>query len=167
MTFISFNQHGFMTGRRPRGGFTLIEILIAVAILAVIAAFTFITLLNFGHQRALESDATTVAIYLQEAWLFTQASHDGRQYGVDLSETDQITLFQGAEPGEGQAVKTHRFNRQVEIAQVALAGGRSFAVFERLTGATEDYGTVTVSIKNESELNREISLSEWGVVEIE
>ena len=73
----------------------------------------------------------------------TLSSKDFSQYGVHFEE-QKVVLFKGAiftEPNSNN--KEVKISSPVEIYNISLNGGGSNVVFQKLTGKTNEYGTIS------------------------
>lgn len=148
-------------------GFTLVEILISLAILAVVLTVALHAILSFRAVSDLNATGEQVASFLSEARNKTLASKSDTQYGIRFN-LDRCVFFSGAvfassTPGN----KEYVFPRDVEISSIALAGGSKDTVFDRLTGETAGSGAITVRIKADTSRTRTVSISSTGLVTIQ
>ena len=148
-------------------GFTLIEILISLAILAVVLTVALQAILSFRAVSSLNATGEQVVSFLSEARNKTLASKSNTQYGIRFN-LDRFIFFSGAvfassTPGN----KEYLLARDVEISSIALAGGNKDAVFDRLTGETAGSGAITVRIKADATRTRTVSISSTGLVTIQ
>ena len=144
-------------------GFSLLEILLVVGIMGVLAAVIAFPLSSFHRTQTLRGATEDVAAFIQEAHSMTLASHDSSQYGVYLT-TNSVVLFTGTTYTAGAAT-----NRVMTIPSgVTLAwslhGNGSTIVFRRLSGETNQYGTITVSLSSPT-ISRTITVSKLGSVD--
>ena len=140
-------------------GFTLIEMLVALAIIVVILAVSIAAIPQFLGARTLDAAVSDTISLLEEARQLTLASKDpdttdgtieGSQYGVyfDISATPhRATLFSGSsfDPvAPANAIKTVNFSG-VEITGLTFINTslKNSVVFNRLTGTTNNAGSVT------------------------
>lgn len=156
-----------MECRGARRGFSIIEMLVVVAIIAILAVLSYQTFFDTNRMQALEKDRDIVLSTLERARSLTLSSSEDRQYGVHI-ESDRIVLFPGdsynAVDPENMA---ESLNRLVTIASSSIKGGGSDVVFERLTGKTQDSGTIGISLIADPSREHVIIISDTGLVEIE
>ena len=146
-------------------GFTLIEILVAVGILALLAALAVSGLSSFQESGDLLRTADSVAGMLRDARGRTLASKNDLQYGVHF-DANQAVLFEGVTYSAGAASNEEIiFPFRVEISSIALGGG-SDVVFRRLSGEAITTGTIAVGVKKNPAKTKEVRVYESGVVEI-
>lgn len=147
-------------------GFTLIETLVAIAVLALLAVIAVSGLSSFQKSGELGRAADMVAGVLRDARGRTLASKNNTRYGVHF-DSDKAVLFVGTSyvagiPSNEETVLPFR----VEISAIALGGGGDNVVFQRLSGEVAPTGTITLRVKQEPSKTREIQIYQSGVAEI-
>lgn len=134
-----------MTHNSQRG-FTMIEILVAIGVLAIIGTTVFVGFSTATESADLKTSAFKVVDALQFARTRTIASLASSQYGVHFEQT-QYVLFRGAAYSALDPDNiVYPLSSRVEIADITLAGGGSDVVFDRLTGKTAQEGTLSVRV---------------------
>ena len=127
-------------------GFTLIEILITIAIAGIIMLIVTGAFSSATGIKALEKDTGVVLSLLEQARNQTLSAKGALVYGVHF-EADKAVLFSGASYSSSDPSNViEPINPLVQISTIALAGGGSDVIFKRLTGETDQSGTVTFSI---------------------
>ena len=126
-------------------GFTVVELLVSLAIMAVLAVVVFSTFINFRKNEALVMDAETIVSVLRQARNQTLTSKNSSSYGVHIIAS-KITIFSGTSYVSGNSGNQDFVLSNTDtILTISLTGGGSDVVFQRLTGETSQNGTVTVS----------------------
>ena len=148
-------------------GNSVIELLVVVAIFAIVATLAATPFILFKKTSALGAAVSESIALLEDARARTLSSRNASQYGVHFDESRAV-LFSGAvfdadAPWNEESV----FNSAVEAAQVALAGGGEDVVFKRLTGETDDYGTVTFWLTSDTTKTKILRIGRTGVVSAE
>lgn len=152
--------------RTGETGFSLIELLIAVAIIAVIAILIATPLYQAQKRQALNAAVDDVLELIKEARGNTLAARDDSVFGVHF-ETERAVLFKGSTFTEGAADnKEVELDSRVEISEIDLAGGSDDVIFRRLSGETKESGTVVISLIDDS-ASSTIRIRASGVVELE
>lgn len=143
------------------------ELLISTAILLLLAALTYQAFQSTNSHKALDTGALKVLTELRNARSLTLSSKHAQPWGVHIASSS-VTLFQG---GVYDAATTTNvvtaLNSFVTISSTILAGGGSDVIFERLTGETAHFGTITLSLIASSTMKRTITVYETGVVEMQ
>ncbi len=141
----------------------MLETLIAVSIIALIATVIIWPFVAFRNAKQLDGAAEDILSLLHEAQTRTLSSDGASQYGVYF-ENAKITLFKGAVfPGVGNPDnKEVILHNSLTISNISLVGGGSSVVFKRLSGATDQSGTVAVSLVADNSQQRVIMVSAAG-----
>jgi prepilin-type N-terminal cleavage/methylation domain-containing protein len=147
----------------PRG-LTLIEVLLAIAIIGGLIAVTASVFPSMRNRRALEASTRQLASLLEEARSLTLSAKDASVYGVHFDST-QAVLFVGSSYNAGSATNiVTTLHPLTAIRNITLGGGGSNVVFTRLTGETPNNGSVEVYLVNNSTTARAITISTSGVI---
>ena len=141
----------------------MIELIIVLAIFAVLIFFSFLTLNLFQKEGTLDAAAQELFGVLRLAQNRTLASEGQSSYGVNI-ETDKFTLFKGtsfnpADPDN----EVHNLTQDLIISQINL-GGVSAVIFERLTGTTNNSGSIKIEMASDSSQNRTVYIDSSGIV---
>jgi len=145
--------------------FTIIETLVIIAIIGVLLIIVLFTFANKGADKQLDADTLNVKTLLEEARSLTTSAKDASSYGVHF-ETRKIVLFTGATYTAGLSTnKESLLSSTVEISNISLVGGGSNVVFNRLTGGTNQSGTVTLRLVANTSKTRTVTVNAVGVVE--
>ena len=145
-------------------GFSLLEIIVVIGILVLLAALGTGSLLQFSKTTDLNSSVEGSVSSLLEARSKTLSSQEESQYGVHF-ESDKIVLFRGAVYFSGDPLNEEAaLPSSVETASISLNGGGSDVIFKKLTGETDQYGTVTFRLKSDISKTRVITVGSTGVV---
>ena len=112
----------------------MIEIIVAIGVLAIVGTTVFVGFSKATESADLKTSAFKVVDALQFARTRTIASLASSQYGVHFEQT-QYVLFRGATYNASDPDNiVYPISSRVEIANIALAGGGSDVVFDRITG---------------------------------
>jgi len=146
-------------------GFTLVEVLVVIAILIIISALTFASFFNLDDRQALDVSVKQIDSFLEEARSLTLASKDASQYGVHF-DTESITRFRGSVYSETDPDNVvSNLHNKIQISDVSLSGGGNEVIFDRLTGNTSQSGTITISLKSDPTQTRIITIEATGIVQ--
>ncbi|MEK7208223.1 MAG: prepilin-type N-terminal cleavage/methylation domain-containing protein [Patescibacteria group bacterium] len=159
--FAAFALHSSDSHRGK--GFTIVEVLIVLAIVAVIAAFSVSSLVNFNAEEALIAETEKVLSLLTRARSQTLSAKEASVYGVHFEERKAV-LFRGASFSAGAAGnQAQTLNDAVKIASIVLAGGGAEVVFQKLTGAAAQSGTITLASVRTPSDTKVITIAATGV----
>ena len=144
---------------------TIIEIMISVSVVVVLAAVSFQVFNVFIKRQALDKDTQKIVSMLKEARSATLASRANSVYGVHFVATRTV-MFKGTVFIESDSNNRElSLNPRVQITVTNLNGGGSDIIFDRLTGATDQYGSITLSLVASTSITKIISIEETGIVE--
>lgn len=169
-------------------GFTLMELVLVIAILGIIAAFGYGSYANFLRQSSLDSAANEIIAVLREAQANAQASNEGYAWGVyfDTTNKDRYNIFQGncaattsascrAGGGGGDCPGSESCNMtdktmnflpsSVEIFSAGF-NGKTYTIFDRPTGKPKASfnGNIVIQLKGGSQ-QKTINVSSLGKIE--
>ena len=147
-------------------GITLLEILVALAIIAVLATIIFSVFHNFSDSASINSAAEAGITALSDARSRTLSSKNASQYGVHFASSS-LVIFKGAVYSAlGQDNEEKLLPAGTEISVINLAGGGVNVAFKRLTGETDSYGTTTFRLINKPTATRDVVILSSGAVKI-
>jgi len=147
----------------PAKGFTVIEVLVAIALAGIIAAIGVASFVNWNTTEALDTETGKIISLLLEARSLTISGSDSSAFGVHF-ESGKAVLFRGSTyTPESPSNRTQALHDEVRISSIALTGGASDVVFKKLTGATAQSGTVTLVSARDAQKTRTITITLTGV----
>lgn len=148
-------------------GFTLVEILFATSILLLLGTMGVGVLGDFQRSVALDAAAGDVASLLESARARTLSSEGGMQHGIYF-EQGSVTLFRGDtyDPAD-DSNEVVLMPPGIEISSITLQGGGDNVIFNRLTGETDQYGSVVVRIASNPAKIRTITIEPTGISGVE
>ncbi len=160
------SQRLLRSARNDDGGFTLIEVIVVVAVTAIIATIIVKSYSLFNIKVSLESDVGRVATALYRARADTIVGRGGLQYGVHF-DSNKAVLFQGASYSSGASTnKNFPFSTRVSITSVSLSGGGNEVIFDKLTGTTVNFGTIKFGTSGVASATSTITISNNGIMTI-
>src|SRR5665213_2873381 len=142
-------------------GITLVEVVMGVAILALLSAVIIPTLSTFNNQQVLSNTGEDVVSLLNEAAAKTNASLNSTNYGVHFTSST-ATLFTGSTYSSGASGnKVVTFNSNVTLAggDISLNGGGADVIFVRLSGDITTYGTITLRLASDNTKTKVITIN--------
>jgi len=147
-------------------GLTLLEFLISVAVLSLIVAVISIGLSKFSKSNELTSSSHNILSLINEARSKSVSSEDALQYGVHFNATSSTlfsgTVFDEMDPDNKEIL----LPSSVEISDISLNGGGNDIIFKRLTGETDEFGTITLILKYDTSDTKIIDIKESGIAEV-
>ncbi len=144
-------------------GFSLIEFLVVMGILAVLIGLSLVFAHSFQKERILENSAQEIIEVLRVAQSKTLASEGASSFGVNF-ESDKFTLFKGAvfdlaSPDN----EVFELPSALTISEINL-GGSSFVVFERLSGFASSSGSIKIQMTEDASKSAAIFIDSSGAV---
>jgi len=124
------------------GGFSLIEILIALVVVAILASMTIAGFRYFQNRVSLDNNALQIVSALELARNRTIASLDENYYGVHFSTTSYVVFPGPSYDPANISNETHDLPALLEIFSINLNSGGQEIIFDRLTGRTSQPGEV-------------------------
>lgn len=155
-----------MTDRLKNQGLVLLELVIALSIMALLATTATLAFSMLQTSQALAKSSTLLISVLYQARSLTLGSKNNTQYGVHF-ETSKAVLFRGETyvPSDFYNVSSE-LDTSVNISSVALSDGGSEVLFERLTGKAVQQGSVVLVLNNEPAISKTITIYQSGLSEI-
>lgn len=127
-------------------GVTLLELLIVIGILSLLLVVIIPSFLNFRRSSILNTETQEVLTLVNKARLSAMSSKEDMQYGVHF-ETGKTVLFKGTTYTAGNSSnEEHIFNPALTLSSIAVNGGGSNVVFQKITGATSQNATTTLLV---------------------
>jgi prepilin-type N-terminal cleavage/methylation domain-containing protein len=125
---------------RQNKGFTLIEVLIAVSIITISAIMVIPSWKSFSDNINISNTAKAIDSKVNLAKSYSVSSLNNANYGVRF-ETGKITLFK---VNPYAVIEEYNLPATMEIYDISLNGGGADVAFSRLTGTTDNYGSVKI-----------------------
>lgn len=157
MNFKSFSLE--LSAFSSRKGFSLLEIITAIAIVFVLSVVGLSALSNYNKKQSLKANADMVLSVLSEARSKTTASEGNSRYGVHFEESKAILFRETYVAGSVDNVE-FKIVGPVKISNIAISGG-SDVIFKKISGETDNNGSLTISLNNGS-ASLEIDIEKTG-----
>ncbi|MDD5050302.1 MAG: prepilin-type N-terminal cleavage/methylation domain-containing protein [Candidatus Pacebacteria bacterium] len=149
-----------------REGFSALELLAVIAILGIIVTLTYTSFASLRRGKNLDTETLSVLSLLEKARADTLGAKGASQYGVHF-ETTKAVFFSGGTYVSGNASNiTMILNPLIQISSINLTGGGAEVIFDRLSGKTEEAGTLTLSLVSASS-SKTIAIGATGLPEIQ
>lgn len=146
-------------------GFTLIEILVSIAVILIITILTLFSLTTLNKQVSIDSASQNILSTLRFARSQTLASKNQTTYGVHF-ETSKFVLFSGTSYDASATSNKDYTLGEAEISDISLNGAGSEVIFARIRGTTTQFGTVTVRLTSDISKTKTININSSGQVSI-
>lgn len=140
------------------GGFTLIELLTVVAIISIVSVISLSSWQSFSDSTALGNTAKMIETKIKLAKSYSLNALNDTNYGVHI-KSDSVTIFPGSTYVDGDpANQIFLITDGLEIYD----GVGNDIIFERLTGITDDSGTIGIRIAARPSKTKEITVNSQG-----
>lgn len=146
-------------------GFTLIEMVLAIGITAVIVTLTVSSFTELSNFQSIDKDSDVVLSYLEKARTQTINSKNFSEYGVRFATTS-ITLFPGTAYTSTSSNIVYNLSTKVKISSISLSGGVTDVYFNKVTGESSATGTITFQLQTAS-TTKKIIIYGTGLSEIQ
>jgi type II secretory pathway pseudopilin PulG len=127
--------------RAPRG-FTLVEILVILAILVLVIGFVTIGFRNFASFQQYNQAVSEVRFMLETTQQQARSANDDASHGVKFSPSSLISFVGDAYVVGDPQNDTATYS--LVTLQYDLTGGADEVIFAKLTGLPSATGTVTI-----------------------
>lgn len=138
-------------------GFTLLEVLLSVAIIALIAGLSIPVYQTLQLRNELDIAAVTAAQTLRRAQVLSQAVEGDANWGV-YAQSGSITLFQGA----SYAGRDSGFDEVFNVPTTITPSGTQEFVYSKFSGLPQSTGALTFTSDNDE--TRNITINEKGTI---
>ena len=143
---------------KQTSGFTLIEVLLSVAIIGLITGMSLPVLASFNDRNDLDLTAQSIASQLRRAQTYTRGINGDSQWGV-RAQNGSATLFKGS----SYAARDTSYDEPTTISSSIAVTGLSDLLFAKLDGTPSATGTITLTNTNTNE-TRTITINAKGMV---
>ncbi len=142
------------------------ETIIIVAVSIILFAIIVSAFSGFNKNQSLNSTSSEVVSVLNEARALTLASLDNKAYGVHF-QSDKVIFFKGSVFSSSDPDnKITTISSKISISNISLNGGGDDIIFQRLTGKTDQDGTITLSLVSDPSKSKTITVGVSGIIEL-
>lgn len=141
---------------RGEKGLTMIELLLVLALVSVVTAFSAIFYSRFLTQNAVLNTVDQITGQLHKAQLYAMMSKLNGNWGVDYG-SQIITLYQG----NSYAARNSAFDEKFTVNNNISVSGLADVNFMRVTGTPSASPTVTISGQNNI---KTVTVNSFGMV---
>ena len=148
---------------RNKKGFSIIELIIVIGIIASLGMMGLVSFTGLRNRSQLTSSGQEALSVLRTAQAKTLAQEEGFSWGVHLA-SDKFILFKGTDFSASTTTQEYILPSILEIADINLNGGGQDVLFNKITGATGQYGTFSVQVKNSPSTKIPIAIDQSGKI---
>jgi prepilin-type N-terminal cleavage/methylation domain-containing protein len=141
-----------------QGGFTLIEVMMSVTIIAILVGLSAPVYETFVRRNDLDLVTQNIASTLRRAEAYARSGNGDADWSVEI-QTSTATLFQGT----NFAGRNTNFDETVAIPTSVTRSGLSEVQFTKFTSAPNTSGTITLTSTTSS--TRTITINAQGMVD--
>ncbi len=151
---------------KKQKGINIIEITIVLAILGIILAVVVPGFSNIKKTQVLKNASQQILLNLKKAQAQTLASLDLSEYGVFFEE-DRIVLFKGTSYSSNDLNNQEfELTSPAIISNISLDDNNSEIYFNKQNGNPNTFGIIEVAISSDLSLNKTISISNTGAINL-
>jgi prepilin-type N-terminal cleavage/methylation domain-containing protein len=142
--------------QQNKSGFTIIELLIVIAIMTIIGAVFLPVSIDYQQRNDLDVAQTTFAQSIRRAQQMSMSGEGDSQWGVNMI-TGNIVIFKGST----YAGRDTTFDENYSISTSITNSGQTEYDFSKTTGTPAQVGAVTFVNGN---YQKTVSVNAYGVV---
>lgn len=144
-----------------KGGFSLIEVIMVLAIIGILIYIIVPSFNKMREDQVLKTTTQEVVSSINKARSQSISSVNSSEYGIHF-QSDKIALFKGTTYSPSDANNEYIIlSSGASLSSINLTGGAIDIYFDRLTGAPNKIGSVTVSVSSRTKV---ITISATGAV---
>jgi len=152
---------------KNKKGFSLIEIIISISILAIISSSVFAWFTGYQRQAELDSASKIIISALRDAQSRSTSGKDDKKWGVLFdSGNNKLTLFR--DEGSGYATATVKeesyLSQFIKIDESSLAEGCNEIIFINSKGNTAKNCVIKIVDPSNANNFRNISITSLGLI---
>lgn len=152
-----------VSGPGPQRGFTFVELLVAIALIAVLVVFSATVVANLTQASALRTAVSDTKAAIVDARADTLAAEADTFHSVRIAEDHIVSYLGGTyDPDAAGNVVVH-FPRAVR-ATTSLTDAVTDIAFSRLTGDASATGTITL-FERDSGASTTLTIYRSGLIE--
>ena len=148
-----------MAGEARQRGFTLIEMLLSVSIIAIVSALSLPLYQVFQNQNDLTVVAESTTQALRRAQVYSRGMDDDSQWSVAIQST-AVTLFKGTNFGG----RDTSYDETINVPAGVTVGGLAEVQFAKMTGLPNANGNITFTSARTGDVET-VSINAKGMVQ--
>ena len=147
-------------------GYTAIEIVLVIGIMGILVTMVGLSFSAFRNSNILAVETEKVVSLIAQARNDTLSSKNDTVYGVRV-ESGRVVLFESDTFSEVDPDNIEiSLDTSVALTDIVLNGGGSDIVFKRLSGKTNELGTMSLVLTSDPTTKKTITIYATGLVDI-
>ncbi|MCK5590337.1 MAG: type II secretion system protein [Candidatus Pacebacteria bacterium] len=147
-------------------GYTAIEIVLVIGIMGILVTMVGLSFSAFRNSNILAVETEKVVSLIAQARNDTLSSKNDTVYGVRI-ESNRVVLFESDTFSEVDPDNIEiSLDTSVALTDIVLNGGGSDIVFKRLSGKTNEHGTMSLVLTSDPTTKKTITIYATGLVDI-
>ncbi len=152
---------------KKSNGFSLLELLISIAIIGFLGAIGFVFMANYRGSVSLDSEANKLTSYLRQTQNRAMTGEDLSSWGIHFVNPsgeggDYYAIFKGVSYSSTGTVETIYLSKNAKFNNPTDNTSKD-VVFQRITGTTSS-STITIASKFRSDLTKDIIINPLGQI---
>ena len=145
-----------------KSGYTVIELLVIVALNILVAGFIFTGFVNYSNEQRFNTTVSEIKSHFKETRQKTTAAETNSQFGIYFA-TSSLIVFEG--PSYSNTKLENVIYRYPDFSiSPQLSASTSAVVFARLTGKPSATGTIMISNSRSGSV-RNLVITNSGLIE--
>ena len=144
-----------------KNGFTLVEIIIVIALIAVLSGMSAEVYFNQRDKYSTDKDADSIVSIMEKARNMSLNRKNDSSYGIHIASST-LSVFSGTSYEDGNNVLSYDLENVDKISAISLSSNKLDFYFSKISGLPNATGTLVVGNKSYS---RTITVYGTGVVE--
>ena len=145
-------------------GFTLAEVLVAIAIGVILSGIAIVSFYNLNREQSLEDDVRSVTALLDLARTNAVSAKGDYAYGVLLSSTT-VRVFRTTSGLTSDYSDTYPLSPRNTLLNINLLSGQSYIIFSKNTGFANTSGSFDIVARGASSSKQTILIYKTGLAE--
>jgi len=154
--------------KKPNAGFTLVEVIVVIAIMVVMATFGFLNIVNYKNRQNLNAAGQEIVTVLRNAQDRSLSQEGGSRWGVHfenpISGSDFYNLFKGSSFATGIVNSQSVLPSNIQFDNPA-SGSSANIIFSPITGLPDAATTIKISLVDNSAVSITITVSSNGKIQ--
>lgn len=146
-------------------GFTLIEILISIAIIGIISSIFVFSFQKEIQEKKMNSIVNSIVAKLQEAKGLSQSGKDGEVYGIKFNSDSYVT-FVGSNYDQTSNTNVVFDIDDNFIISNTIPNADDFVTFSKIKGDTGINANVIITNKNDANMEKIITIRSLGDISV-